>query len=360
MRGLQVRVFDGSAAFYLYYRTRSGAQRKPKLADVRDVSLPQIRKIANRWIAAVVAGKDPSRSRKAARRAATVAQIYERWMAEQVEVHRKKETIRQIKQVWRLIIEPAIGERKCFEVSRADIQSMHTANKRRPIMANRALAHCSSLMKFAEQTAGARAENTNPCRGIERFKEVGRKRYPIGDEPQRLFQALDEMEENEPIFVAYIILLCITGCRATELRTAKRKWVKADGLHLPDTKTGPDIVRLSDAAREIIAGLPVLKGNPYMFPGHKRGRPIIRPTALWGKLLERAGIDDLTLHDLRRFFASAGLSAGSTLEGVGQLLRHKSAATTKGYAFLMEDAAQAAANAASDAVMKRVGRDGRD
>lgn len=87
VRGLQVRVFDGSAAFYLYYRTRSGAQRKPKLADV---------------------------------------------------------------------------------------QKMYTASKGRPIMANRALAHCSSLMKFAKHTAGARAENSNPCRVIERFKEVGR------------------------------------------------------------------------------------------------------------------------------------------------------------------------------------------
>jgi len=85
-------------------------------------------------------------------------------------------------------------------------------------------------------------------------------------------------------------------------------------------------------------------------------RLFIQPTALRGKLLERAGIEDLTLHDLRGFIALAGLSAGSTLEGVGQLLRHKNMATTKGYAFLKEDAARAAANAASDAVIKRVGR----
>jgi Phage integrase family len=50
------------------------------------------------------------------------------------------------------------------------------------------------------------------------------------------------------------------------------------------------------------------------------------------------------LHDLRRTAASAGASAGLSLETVGQILGHTQAATTKRYAFLFDDAKREAAD----------------
>ena len=63
----------------------------------------------------------------------------------------------------------------------------------------------------------------------------------------------------------------------------------------------------------------------------------------WRKLLSAARIDGLRLHDLRRTFASVSLSSGVTLDQVGQVLGHASVQTTRGYAYLAQDAARAAA-----------------
>lgn len=68
---------------------------------------------------------------------------------------------------------------------------------------------------------------------------------------------------------------------------------------------------------------------------------------------EQAKITNLQMRDLRRFFASAGLSAGLTLEQVGQLLGHRNTQTTKRYAFLMQDAATRAANEAGEEIRRR-------
>ena len=70
----------------------------------------------------------------------------------------------------------------------------------------------------------------------------------------------------------------------------------------------------------------------------------------WTRLLEAAKVQKLQMRDLRRYYASLGLSGGLTLEQVGQMLGHKHAQTTKRYAFLMTDAANLAAEMASKQV----------
>jgi integrase len=64
----------------------------------------------------------------------------------------------------------------------------------------------------------------------------------------------------------------------------------------------------------------------------------------WRRIRKHAEIEDVRLHDLRRTAASAGASAGLSLETVGQILGHTQAATTKRYAFLFDDAKREAAD----------------
>jgi site-specific recombinase XerD len=60
------------------------------------------------------------------------------------------------------------------------------------------------------------------------------------------------------------------------------------------------------------------------------------------------------MHDLRHSFASAAISAGMTLAQIGELLGHQTPTTTHRYAHLMEEAANAAANATADVIMARM------
>lgn len=54
VRGLQLRAFANSKAFYFYYRTRSGTQRMPKLGNLPTVTLDQARREAVKGIASTI------------------------------------------------------------------------------------------------------------------------------------------------------------------------------------------------------------------------------------------------------------------------------------------------------------------
>jgi integrase len=59
------------------------------------------------------------------------------------------------------------------------------------------------------------------------------------------------------------------------------------------------------------------------------------------------------MHDLRRYFAAAGIEAGLSLEQVGQLLGHTQAQTTRRYAWLLTGAATAAAEVVASQIKRR-------
>ena len=64
----------------------------------------------------------------------------------------------------------------------------------------------------------------------------------------------------------------------------------------------------------------------------------------WRRIRERAGLDDVRLHDLRHSFASGGLLVGEGLPMIGKLLGHTQVQTTARYAHLANDPLKAAAN----------------
>jgi integrase len=113
-------------------------------------------------------------------------------------------------------------------------------------------------------------------------------------------------------------------------------------LTLPDSKYGePRTIHLSDAALSLIATLP--RNGERIFAG--LGADALR--GCWERVRDAAGVRDLRLHDLRRSFASVVLSPGVGLSQVSQLLGHKSAQTTRAYAYLVQEAAADAVALAS-------------
>ncbi len=58
---------------------------------------------------------------------------------------------------------------------------------------------------------------------------------------------------------------------------------------------------------------------------------------------ERAGLDDVRIHDLRHTFASVAVSGGQSLPMIGKLLGHTQVQTTARYAHLAADPIKQAA-----------------
>lgn len=337
VRGLHLRVTATRKSFLLYYRTKAGVERRPKLGDHGSITLVQARKVAQEMLAEVAAGRDPSQARADERAAPSVADLWaEFWKRHAGRIKSGPIYERQ----WRLHVEPRFGRLKVRDVTYPMVADLHDAMAETPTEANRVLAMLSAMFNFACRPL--EWLDRSPVRGVKRYPEVKRRRYMKGEEAARIAELLDASAPENPAGVAFLYLLILTGARRGEIANARWDWISGNVINLPDSKTGEKQVYLPPAALDVLARLPRTSGT---ITG------IASPTKLWTRIRRDAGCPDLRLHDLRHSFASAALAAGLSLSQIGELLGHKSTQTTKRYAHLVEEVATAAASATADRIM---------
>ena len=213
-----------------------------------------------------------------------------------------------------------------------------------PGHANRTLGVLSRMLALAEVWE-MRPEGVNPCRHVKKYPEHKRERFLSDDEYRRLGVALRDAEKEgfaSPAAIAAIRLLMLTGCRSGEILSLRWDYVDLDmgELRLPGAK----VVHLGDPAISVLRGIPRTEGNPWVLPGLKPDKHIAYLHDSWRRILDRAGIENLRIHDLRHSFASGGLLVGEGLPMIGKLLGHSKVQTTARYAHLANDPLKAAAN----------------
>jgi len=337
VKGLQLRVFPQSRAFYLYYRNQAGVQRKPKLGDHGTLTLTDARRLAREKLMAVARGEDPAAERKVARAELTLADLWDEFKTGHM-ARRKSLDQYQRRYTRRL---KRWGARKLSDIDHAELQQyIETIGKDSPVEANMVLLLVGALFNFARKRLRLPIEN--PRLGIPKFAEQKRRRYMKGEEPAKIAAILDREAATQPAPVAFIYLLILSGARKSEIGGARWEWLDGNVLNLPDSKTGRKQVFLPDHAMDVIARLP-------------RDKPTIvgmrTPDYFWQKVRVEAGCPDLRLHDLRHSFASAAIGAGFSLAQIGELLGHKNAQTTMRYAHLVDEAAVGAASVTADRIM---------
>ncbi len=74
---------------------------------------------------------------------------------------------------------------------------------------------------------------------------------------------------------------------------------------IPETKGGePHTAALSSEAVSVLAARKARVTGPWVFPGPGKSGHYMEPKRAWRSFLERTGIDDLRIHDLRRTLAA--------------------------------------------------------
>lgn len=348
--GLHMRHQETKSVWYLYYRNETGKARNLKLGDERVLTLTAARERARLALADVAKGGDPHAVKEALATRPTMADLARDHYEKHALIKNKPVWARDIESMYRVHIIPYFNADKAVaDITEADINKIHYHMREQPHRANRVCDVLSKGFELAEKW-GWRPRRSNPVL-IERYDEVKRNRQPNAEEAARLLLALDKMRPTNPHFVGLIELLLFTGARLNEIKEAKWSWIKPEGLHLPDSKTGEKLIPLSDLACDVLAEIPRIEGNPYIIVGKRAGRPLNNVTKPWTRLMKDANItENLVRHDLRRFFASAGLSGGVGLSQVGELLGHMDPRTTKRYASLLSGRAQEASNVAANEV----------
>lgn len=341
VKGLHFRVRGASRGFFLCYRARTGEQRRPKLGAYGAITLTQARQAAREMLAQLALGRDPMQERAKARGERTFGDLWREYEARHVGGLKSAAEVRAI---YRRYLEKPLQNKRLSAITFETIHDLATGMRATPIAANRALATLSGAFAFAQHKL--RWTTSNPCVGVPRAKEEKRRRYLTADEAQRVAAALDALEPQYPAHIAFIRLLILTGARLGEIAAARWEWLDGDVLRLPDSKTGAKAIHLAPAAMAVLEALPRTSGT---LTG------VTTPQKIWEKVKERAGCEDVRLHDLRHSFASAALGAGLSLAQIGELLGHRNPATTHRYAHLVEEAAAVAARTATAAVVARMG-----
>jgi integrase len=194
-------------------------------------------------------------------------------------------------------------------------------------------------------------EGTNPAAKIQKFKEQKRDRFILHDELPKFMEAL-EMEPNRAM--KDFFLMCLyTGARCGNVLSMR--WEDIDfsikEWRIPDTTNGEPVrIPLIGEALEILSDRSWIKDSsiPWVFPGHGKSGCLTSPQKAWKKILDRAGLKNLRIHDLRRTLASYQAIAGTSLLIIGKSLGHKSPQSTAIYARLSNDPLRASMESALD------------
>ena len=271
-----------------------------------------------------------------------ITDLSKRFLDEYVPAHCKPRTYADYHRAVTVFINPAIGAKRVAEVGRQDIAEFHHRMRKTPTQANRTLAALSKMFSLAEAW-GWRVDGSNPCRHVKRYKEHRRERFLSPAETDRLGAVLREAQNEMPSAVAAFRLLLLTGCRLSEIQMLRWEHVKSDCIELPDSKTGGRLVPLGPEARALLEALPRDEDNPWVIAGRLPGSHLTDLQRPWRRIRERAGLEDVRIHDLRHSFASRALALGESLTMIGKLLGHTQAQTTARYAHLARDSIQTAA-----------------
>ena len=268
--------------------------------------------------------------------------------------HLKPHTIRQYEHALNAALLPAFGAMPLTEINRSDVMRLHGELHDRPVLANRVIAVGRSLFNYA-WIHDVVSDSSNPFRGIPFYKEKRRDRFLSKAEYCRLGCALDHQERNgaAPLHgIAAIRVLLLTGCRVSEIEGLRWDEVdfESETLRLPDSKTGPRLIEMPRAVRNILVNLPA-RQTEYVFPG-RSGRITLRWA--WEIVRSEAGLNDLRLHDLRHSYATIAVNNGVPIPVLAKLLGHSTVWTTARYLHASRSDSAKAAELVTSKIMQVV------
>lgn len=371
---LALRVTSsGAKSFYIIRRIANSTQPSwVRLGSYPSLTIEQARNEATKILSGILSGINPTSVKRSLRGEHTVDEFFygEFW-----ERHASlKDTARDDKQRYEKHIKPIIGKKRLSEVTDDDAKRiekrMREQGKAHPsregAIAETALSgttinRVKSLLNVMYEKARTwkLCDIENPAKAITKTREKARDRYLRGDEFERFFNALDEESDN---WRDYFLVQLFMGQR--RYNGLSMKWSElnfVDGLwHIPDTKNGePQILPIPKSVQELLQKRKATRKDKsdYVFPGEGKTGHLVEPKKAWARILKRAEIEDLWIHDLRRTLGSSMAGSNVALHTIGKALGHKSIKSTMVYVRLAFDPVRSAMATSEERMLSMLGKD---
>jgi integrase len=350
VNGLGIMLFSsGTKTFFLYKRI-NGRPDKIKLGRFPDITIEQARKAAYSLINDISQGIDPKKEKLRSSNNITFKDFFNEYIEKHAKLHKKtwQEDIDKYERLF-----SSLENKKINNIEKSMIIELHsTISKNRGIYsANRALMLLHTVFNKAIEWG---IEITNPCTGIKKFKEKSRERFLQIEELPKFFAALNA-ELNETLKDFFYISL-FTGARKGNVLTMQWQDISFERAiwHVKDTKNSESYnIHLSEEALKILHRRFKNKNCQWVFPSNtsKTGH-LVEPKSAWKRLLKRAEIKDLRIHDLRRTLGSWQAATGANSYVIGKSLGHKTQQATAIYARLNLDPVRDSVNKATSAMLE--------
>jgi integrase len=348
-KGLNLYVTANGHKSFIFRKYIDGKDHRIILGHFPDMSVELARKEAQKIKGQIAEGKNPYEEEEKIAAEKTFGEACELFMEKYAKTENKITTWQDIEKRLKKVL-PHWSHRLLSSISRYEMQDMHAriGQEHGKIEANRVFSYIRTIYN---KMINWGLTGANPATGIQKFKEQKRDRFILHDELPKFMEAL-EMEPNRAM--RDFFLMCLyTGARKSNVLSMR--WEDVDfsinEWRIPDTKNGEPVrIPLIEEALEILRDRSWIKGPsiPWVFPGHSKSGHLAQPKAAWKRILERAGLKNLRIHDLRRTLGSYQAIAGASLTIIGKSLGHKSPQSTAIYARLSNDPVRASMTSAFD------------
>ncbi len=364
VRSLNITVTPSNRSFYVY-RKLNGRPVRFRLGGYPELTPEVARKLALKHLAGMAEGIDPRDARRAIRTSMTLGELHTKWLENHAKQRHRPRTIEVEESLWKVCLEDWAG-RPLATLREQDVRDKHAdiAKERGQTTANRAVQLLRRMFNYARLPINPAGKGA-----VDFFKEKTRDRFLQPDELPRFFKSL----AAEPYETAAdaIRILILTGARRSNVQSMR--WEEVDlersTWTIPGSKTkngDPLPVHLVEEAKVILRARKELAtkkaadgderyGRGFVFPSYRVDAKVPHLTELktvWARILERAKIDDLRVHDLRRTLGSWQAVLGTSLPIIGKSLGHSHQAATAIYARLHLDPVRASVEAATAAILK--------
>ena len=357
-QGLILRIApSGGKTWQVNYRDSSRKWRRVNIGNWPEVSLTDARAKAAALIASVKAGVDPLAVRREQEAAPTMADLWNHFEAvyapRRIALGRMVEsTVRDYGKLWRGYVEPVLGSMKVADVSREHVSAMLEGLP--PATRNKAMAVTSRLFSIAEELDWATG---NPCRHVEKAREVPRDRVLSPSELAALSDALDGMAGGHPAQVAAIRVAAMTGLRISEVLGIRWADIETETgrLTIPASKTGRRMAFLPSPAMTLIDALPRHSESVFAIDSDT----LVSYKAAWRVFRDAvrlAGIADCRIHDLRRTLATRVCMQGAGAHVLKGILGHASTRMAERYVRLADSVVNESAEAVGAEIAGLMGK----
>lgn len=254
---------------------------------------------------------------------------FKKLIEDYLELHaKKKKSFKKDVGYIRNYIEPSFGNIPLSSITARQVEQVFALwSMKHPIAANRALEILRVM--FRKAIRWGYMSGTNPASEIDKNPEKPRERYITADEMPSLREALQK--ESVAVQAAFRMYV-YTDARKEEildLTWGRINWTEKYAL-FPRTKNGRAFpCSLPDICIEWLQKLP--RKSEFVFPGMFINTRMDMDK-IWRRIRARAGLSDVTIHDMRRTCGTWLRAQGFTTKDIADAFNHLDPKSTERYA----------------------------